>query len=102
MKTLAIATATLGLAFTASPAFADPAELPHQAISIAGLDLATPEGQRMLDRRIDRAAREVCQVDNIRTGTRIRSQEAQRCFAKARASAQQQVAVIIEDQRRGG
>ena len=102
MKTLAIATASLGLVFTASPALAGPAELPTQHVSIAGLDLATPEGQRMLDQRINRAAREVCQVDNIPTGTLIRSQAAQECLTKARASAQQQVAAIVEDQRRGG
>lgn len=102
MKTLAIAAATIGLAFTATPALAGPDELPREEVSVAGLDLATPEGQRMLEQRIDRAAREVCQVDSIRTGTRIRSHAAQTCLAKARASAQQQVATIIEDQRRGG
>ena len=102
MKTLAIATAAVGLVFTATPALAGPAELPRQEVSIAGIDLATPEGQRMLDQRIERAARQVCQVDTIRTGTRIRSHAAQTCLAKARVSAQQQVASIMEDQRRGG
>lgn len=102
MKTLAIAAASLGLAFTATPALAGPAELPTQKVSIAGIDLATPEGQAMLDQRIERAAREVCGVDEVRTGTLIRSNESTECLAKARASAQQQVASIVEDQRRGG
>ena len=102
MKTLAIATASLGLVFTATPALAGPAELPAQKVSTAGLDLSSPEGQQMLERRIESAAREVCQADNIRTGTRIRSSAVRECLAKARASAEQQVAAIIEDQRRGG
>ena len=101
-KTLAIAAASFGLAFTASPALAGPEELPKQHVSIAGLDLDTVEGQQMLDQRINRAAREVCQINRIPTGTRIRSQVAQDCVAKARASAQRQVAAIIEDQPRGG
>ena len=102
MKTLAFVTATIGLAFTASPAFAGPADLPTESVSTAGLDLNTAEGQRMLDERIERAAREVCQVDYVRTGTRIRSTEARKCVAKARASAQRQMATIAESQRRGG
>lgn len=102
MKTLALATAAIGLVFTAAPAIAGPAELPTQTISTAGLDLNTAEGQRMLDERILRAARDVCNVDYVRTGTRIRSTEARECIAKARASAQRQMATITADQRRGG
>ena len=102
MKTLAIATASIGLVFTATPALAGPEELPTQKVSIAGIDLATPEGQRILERRIENAAREVCQADRIRTGTRIRSTASNECLVKARASAEQQVAAIMEDQRRGG
>lgn len=102
MKTLAIATAAIGLAFTASPALAGPDHLPTQSVSTAGLDLNTAEGQRMLDRRIERAAREVCQIDYGRTGTRIVSREARECVAKANASAQRQLATIAENQRRGG
>ena len=102
MKTLALATATIGLALTASPALAGEVDLPPKEVSIAGLDLDTAEGQRMLDERIERAARDVCRVDEPRVGTRIRSNEARACLAKARAGAKQQVAAIIEDQRRGG
>ena len=102
MKTLALATATIGLAFTATPAFAGEADVPTQEVSISGLDLDTAAGQRMLDQRIERAARNVCRYDEQRVGTRIRSNEARACLAKARASAKQQVAVIIENQRRGG
>ena len=102
MKTIALATAAFGMAFTASPALAGPEELPTESISTAGLDLNTAEGQRLLDERIDRAAREVCRVNYVRTGTRIRSTEARECVAKARASAQRQMATISQNQRRGG
>lgn len=102
MKTLALATATIGLAFTATPAFADTDGLRSQEISFAGLDLETVEGQQMLDQRIERAARSVCGFDEQRVGTRIRANDARACLSKARASAKRQVAMIIEDQRRGG
>lgn len=102
MNSLAIATAALGLFMTASPALADPQGRAAQNVSITGLDLNTAEGQRMLEQRVNRAAREVCRVDHIVTGTRIHSHAARECAAKARASARQQVAAIIENQRRGG
>lgn len=102
MKTLALATATIGLAFTATPAFADVDQPRSQEISFAGLDLETAEGQEMLEQRIERAARSVCGFDEQRVGTRIRANNARDCLVRARASAKQQVAAIIEDQRRGG
>lgn len=102
MKSLTIATAALGLIMTASPALADEQGPATHNVSIAGLDLNSAEGQRMLEQRIDRAAREVCRVDHIVTGTRIPNYAARECAAKARASARQQVAAIIEKQRRGG
>ncbi len=102
MKTLALATATIGLAFTATPAFADTDALRTQEVSFAGIDLETAEGQRMLEQRIERAAQEVCGYDELAVGTRIRSSSARDCMTKARASAKRQVATIIEDQRRGG
>ncbi|AOL25042.1 UrcA family protein [Erythrobacter litoralis] len=103
MKTFAITAAAIGLAFTASPALAaGPAERNTMNVSLAGIDLDTPEGQEMLDRRIERAARDVCQFDRKRTGTRIQSQAATDCYEKAKASAKQQVAAYVEKQRRGG
>jgi len=98
---IAAAAASIGLVMTAAPVLAGPEAAPRMEVSTAGLDLSSAEGQRILDRRIDRAAREVCQVDRTRVGTRIRSQAARECLAKARASAQRQVAVIVEEQRGG-
>lgn len=102
MKKFAIAAASFGLVLTATPALAGTGDVPTQRVSVAGLDLQTAEGQQMLDQRIERAARQVCQVDHLATGTRIRSHAARDCLAKARASARQQTAAIIADQQRGG
>ena len=101
-RIMALATASFGLAFTAAPAFAGPEAPPTREVSTAGLDLNTAEGQRLLDQRIERAARQVCQVDRLQAGTRIRSFEARKCLAKARASAARQMATIVADQQRGG
>ncbi len=104
MKTLALAAATFGL--IATPAFAGPDKSPNTApstsVSFAGLNLATPEGQKALDARIDSAARALCQVDRVRTGTRLKSSESRDCYVKARASAKKQVASAIAGQRLGG
>lgn len=102
IRKFALATATLGLAFSAAPAFAGIEAAPTQAVSTAGLDLNTAEGQRMLDQRVERAARRVCNVDQAPIGTRLRSHESRKCLARARASAQSQMAAIVENQQRGG
>lgn len=100
MKTLAIASATIALAFTATPAFAE--EPASVSISVKDIDLGTADGQRELENRIDNAARAVCGFDEIRTGTRIRSLSARQCVEKARADVAKQVATLIQDQQRGG
>lgn len=103
MKTLALASATIALAFTASPALAaSDGEFYTKDISYSDLNLGTPEGQAKLDQRIESAVRSVCQVDKIRTGTRIRSTQTNACLANARASAKKQVSSIMADMRRGG
>ncbi|MBV7265568.1 UrcA family protein [Erythrobacter ani] len=102
MKTFAIAAASFSLIATATPAFAGSDGGTTQTISTAGLDLSTPEGQDMLDRRIDQLARQVCGVGETRTGTRIPSAKSRDCYEKALVSAQRQVAAMIESQRRGG
>lgn len=102
MKTFALATAALGLAFTAAPAFAGPADAPAQKINLEGLNLETASGQQMLDKRIERAAKSVCRVNQVRTGTRLRASQARACVAKAKASAKRQVAATAKQQRLGG
>ncbi len=114
MKTFAMAAAAIVLAFTAQPAFAStatamPATAPQHmtaTVSLAGIDLASPAGQKLADQRIRAAARKVCRVPNIAFGGRMMSHEVRSCLAKARASASQQLAAITADGagnwRRGG
>lgn len=102
MKTLALASATIALALSASPALANTTIVPTQTIETADLNLETPQGQARLEQRIKYAAREVCGFYDTRSNSRIRSPEVSECLVAARASAQRQVAAMIEDQRRGG
>ncbi len=102
MKTLAIAAAAFGLAASAVPALAQTPETTSVEVSLADIDLATPEGQRQADARLERAVRVACRVTDPMTGSRIVSQDAGACIAKARASAGGERALITENQRRGG
>lgn len=101
-KTFAIAAATLGLACSAAPAFAGGATTMSLTIETSDINLATPGGQKLLDQRIERAARTVCRTTDLKTGTRVMNREARACLAKARVDARQQVATIMESRQRGG
>lgn len=87
LASVAVMTVFAGLAAIAQPATAHAAtgqEAPRRAqVEIADLDLATADGQKHLDRRIRRAAREVCSMAETATGTRLQSREALACFDKA-------------------
>jgi UrcA family protein len=48
------------LAFTATPAFAQPPAIATSVVQTADLDLATDKGQKALDLRLTQAVKEVC------------------------------------------
>lgn len=48
------------LAFTATPALAEPPVIATSTVQTADLDLSTAKGQKLLDRRLSQAAKEVC------------------------------------------
>lgn len=104
MKSAIIALAAIGstLAATgaAAPALANTNET--MVIEYSDLNLGTAEGQEVLERRIDQAARDICGVDDVRTGTRIRSTDSKKCYREAKAGATKQFAAMIRDQRLGG
>ena len=89
--------AVLALAAPTTAAFAE-----EKAVSYSDLNLATPEGQAALETRITTALEDVCGVNSVQTGTRIKSRGAKRCMAEARAKAKQQVAAILEQKGLGG
>ena len=92
----AIIAAAAALA-SAAPAFAE-----SVAVEYKDLDLATQEGRAMLDRRLDAAARQVCGLDEVRTGTRIRSHAARQCYKDAKSQLAERIAAVVEKQARGG
>ena len=85
----AIFTAAIGCALTAAPVLAAP---PSVTVKYADLDLATPQGQAKLDRRIAAAAIETCGGGGIVTGSITRSKGDAECVATFKALAHQQVA----------
>ncbi|MEP0390525.1 MAG: UrcA family protein [Erythrobacter sp.] len=97
-----MATATLALAFSTGPAFANPGEVQTKSIAFADLDLNSPQGQERLERRIEAAARSVCSAHESHLGTRLRSSQHNACIANARAQAKKQIASAVSNQRRGG
>lgn len=102
MNRIAFVPAALGLALAAAPALA---ELPEQRtvqVTTSGLKLGTPEGQKELNWRIERAVRDVCQVSTRDAGSRLLTADAKACIAKARNSAQQQVAALMAAQAQKG
>jgi UrcA family protein len=108
MKTLAKtainALVAVGLAGTAvAPALAQQYDRTTLNVTYSDLDLGTAKGQKILDQRVEKAVRSACRVTNQTTGTRMMSQEAQACLAKARSDAKKQVAAALaNEQQRGG
>lgn len=102
-KTITHALAALGLAGAAiTPAMADNGQILTVKVNTADIDLGTAEGQKTLDQRVEKAVRHVCRTTNLSTGTRVMSQDARACLAKARTDAKRQVAALTLGQQRGG
>lgn len=103
-KTAVHALVALGLGGAAvSPVLAENVSLRRTAaVSYAGIDLGTPEGQKILDKRIEKAVRHVCRTTDVQTGRRVMSSDALNCLAQARADAKRQLAAIMTNEQRGG
>ena len=96
MKTPLILAAA-GFALTASVAQAETRAVAHD-----DLNLATPEGQAALTKRVDKAARQICGYKPGKNRSLIMHLKARDCFESARARASEQVAARIEEQSLGG
>jgi len=97
MKKSLIALAAIGTMFTAAPAFAGGVTVEYR-----DLNLTTAQGQQALERRIDKAAKSVCQYDRAKTGSRMTKPEVAQCYRAAKKQATQQMAVIVNSERVGG
>jgi len=93
----ATAFAAAGLALITTSAFAE-----SVSVSYRDLDLSTAEGREMLETRLDRAAKEVCGIDEVRTGTRIRSRSAGECYENAKTQLSERVAMLVAKEKKGG
>ncbi|MGV2494712.1 UrcA family protein [Pelagerythrobacter aerophilus] len=94
---LATLTAAAVLGAAATPAVAESLSIPYK-----DLNLASAEGQKTLDLRIESAVRDFCGMNQTSTGTRIVSGEARQCYAETKKQAQKQFAAIIDRHRLGG
>lgn len=87
----------------AIPAHAAPARHSQSIeVAVGDLDLATPNGQKTLQARIDRAARAVCGVDQLPTGSHIPSRDAMNCYRQAQRSAAERVADVADARQAHG
>ena len=93
--------ATVGLFAIPGSASAEPSGK-SVAVRYADLDLNTAAGQQQLERRIQRAARQVCAIDETNTGTRIRSRDATACYDQALRDVRSHLATAIDGNRKGG
>jgi len=96
MRINLIAFAALALG-AAAPAIANDFVVIH-----SDLDLSTPKDQKVLERRIDSAARKYCGMDVIQTGSRVRAKDTGKCYSEARSAAREQMASLISKAQLGG
>ena len=89
-------------AAVAVPAHAASTDSASVAVRYSDLDLATEQGQKTLEERLDRAARQVCGLDERATGTRIAGREATACYRQAKEQLARQVARVVDNSRTGG
>jgi UrcA family protein len=92
-----LAAAALGAA-TALAAPAAAASDESQAsvgVKYSDLDLSTRAGQAALERRIHSAARSVCGMDRVPTGSHMPSLAARRCYDETKTRVHAQVAETI-------
>lgn len=102
-KTITHTLAAFGLVGAAlTPALATEVEPMAIEVKLSDIDLDTAKGQRTLERRLEKAVRTVCRAKSPNTGTRLLSQDAKACLAKARSDAKRQMAAMISNQQRGG
>lgn len=101
MKVGTFALALAGAAI-AVPAMAAEPQGNQAAVRYNDLDLTSADGRKELDRRLDRAAREVCGTEKRTVGSRIAPREARECYREARGQMARHFAAIVERGARGG
>ena len=88
------ALAALAAASLATPALADEGRAYTAEVRYSDLDLSTQAGRKALDFRVEKAARDVCRVEESIVGTRILPKDRRICYREARRQIDRQVAVL--------
>lgn len=91
--TLTLITLTMAAGGIAAPAMAQDDDAPRVMVHYGDLDLQTIDGREQLDLRIRRAIRSMCRV-GFRPSLQQRAFE-QACEARARSSAEPQLAALL-------
>lgn len=92
-----LAAAAAAATLAATPAFADSVRVEYK-----DLDLTTTQGQETLQGRLEAAARQVCGMRDIRTGSRVPDAEARDCYKQALADLEQKFAGVVDKANKGG
>ncbi|WP_338244473.1 UrcA family protein [Aurantiacibacter hainanensis] len=105
MKTISIksgiAAALTAGALMAAPAYAANIEGHSVQVRYADLDLSTKEGQETLERRLDRAAQEVCGIDRRTSAQALPTSESRSCYRETIKNFEREIAVRTAEQQRG-
>lgn len=105
MKTISmkagLAAALAASAMIAAPVYAADGEGASVSVRYADLDLSTSEGQATLERRLDRAAENVCGIDRRTSGMAMPSAEARSCYRETIKNFEREIAMRAEQQQRG-
>jgi len=103
-KTIFLALASFAMAATplAAAHAAQDGEQRVVGVTFRDLDLSTEAGRAELDRRIDRAARSACGMEETALGTRLPSRDQRACFTDAKSQLDRQFASVIARGRAQG
>ena len=93
MKALALGVAAMATSFSAAAASES------RIVRYDDIDLSTPAGLKLLERRIDSAARSICGDANNARGSLTDLDAERACMAQVRASAASQMAVLATSGR---
>ena len=98
MQSLALAVVAAALAVPAAAA----EKAPRVGVHYGDLDLTSAEGQQKLDQRLERAAREVCGMNQTAVGSHLRSSHSRECYREARRHLDQQYAEAVNRKSAAG
>jgi UrcA family protein len=96
--------ALIAAALAVTPVGAQAQQQERRVVTVThdDLDLTTEAGRDELERRIDRAARDVCGMEERVTGSRLPPSSVKRCYKQAKRQIGERFAQIMETGARGG